>query len=100
MFSIRPILTALCSVLAVQGAWAACYVVHSSEKEIIYRAQTPPVDMSRDLHETLPEIAPGGALIFTLDSEGCELEVHRLPADTRAHASQPKKDRDPLSSLR
>jgi len=104
MPSIRPIVTLLCTVcasLAAQSAWAACYVVYNAKKEIVYRAQTPPVDMSRNLHETLPQVAPGGILVFTLESEGCELEVHKLPKDKLAATARPsKKEQDPLSSLR
>ncbi len=69
-----------------QAAQAACYIVYGADRQVIYRAQTPPVDMSRHLHETLPEVAPGGTMVFTLDSEACELEVHRLPV--RAGALQ------------
>lgn len=84
MPSIRLALAALCAGLATQGASAACYVVYGADKQIVYRAQTPPVDMSRDLHETLPQVAPGGTLVFSLHSEGCELEVHRLDEAARA----------------
>lgn len=63
-----------------QSALAACYVVYASNDEIIYRSQQPPVDMSRQLHETLPWVAPGSKMVFTLDSQGCELEINRLPA--------------------
>ena len=28
---------------------------------------------------TVPRIAPGGTLVFSLDSNGCELEIHNLP---------------------
>jgi len=105
MPSIRPIVTALyalCAGLVAHSASAACYVVYNAEKEIVYRAQTPPVDMSRHLHETLPQVAPGGILVFTLESEGCELEIHKLPGDKGGRSTpQPtKKEQDPLSSLR
>jgi len=103
MPSIRPIVTVLCALcagLVAQSAWAACYVVYSAEKQIIYRAQTPPVDMSRNLHETLPLVAPGGILVFTLESEGCELEVHKLSDNKNTTGARPRKEQDPLSSLR
>jgi len=104
MPSIRPIVTALCALcvgLVAHSASAACYVVYNAEKEIIYRAQTPPVDMSRHLHETLPQVAPGGILVFTLESDGCELEVHKLPHDKARSTARPtQKEQDPLSSLR
>ena len=89
MPSIRLTLAVLCAGFATQGAWAACYVVYGADKQVVYRAQTPPVDMSRDLHETLPQVAPGGTLVFSLSSEGCELEVHRLPEVARAQPARP-----------
>jgi len=89
MPSIRLTLAVLCAGFATQGAWAACYVVYCADKQVVYRAQTPPVDMSRDLHETLPQVAPGGMLVFSLSSEGCELKVHRLPEAARAQPARP-----------
>ena len=68
-----------------QGASAACYVVYAADKTVVYRAPEPPVDLSRPLHETLAEVAPGGTLVFSLDDYGCEVEVHKLP-----QAGQPK----------
>lgn len=62
-----------------QAASAACYVIYGPDEEVIYRSVEPPVDMSRPLHETLPLVAPGGKLIFSLDTHGCELEVNKLP---------------------
>lgn len=71
----------LLGLLASQAAQAACYVVYASDRQVIYRAQTPPVDMSLPLHETLPRVAPGGSMVFSLDSNGCELEFNRLPVN-------------------
>ena len=62
-----------------QAAMAACYVVYGPDHEVLYRSVQPPVDLSRPLHETLPQVAPGGALIFSLESNGCELEINKLP---------------------
>lgn len=70
----------LCAGLFAHSASAACYVVYGADKQVIYRSQTPPVDLSRPLHETLPQVAPGGTLVFSLDSNGCELEINQLPA--------------------
>lgn len=67
--------------LFAQGASAACYVIYGADKQIIYRSQTPPVDLSRPLHETVARVAPGGTLVFSLDSHGCELEINQLPGE-------------------
>lgn len=75
---------ALCTSLLSQTSAAACYVVYGPGQKIVYRSPLPPVDLSRPLHETLPAVAPGGALVFSLDNYGCESEIHllkqRLPA--------------------
>lgn len=70
--------------LFAQGVWAACYVVYGPDKQVVYRAQVPPVDMSRQVHETLPQVAPGGTMVFSLDSTGCELTVNKLPLEAAA----------------
>ena len=46
------------------------------------------MDLSRPLHETLPRVAPGGKLVFSLDSHGCELEINKLPQQPQARAPQ------------
>jgi hypothetical protein len=70
---------ALVAAFASQSAAAACYLVYAPNQEIVYRASTPPVDMSREIHETLPQVAPGGTLVFTLGDQGCELVINKLP---------------------
>ena len=42
----------------------ACYTVYDRDNHIVYNAQTPPVDMSRPIHETVPARFPGGTMIF------------------------------------
>ncbi len=86
MPSIRLAAAALLAGLCSQSALAACYVVYSADKQVIYRAQVPPVDLSRQLHETLPRVAPGGTMVFTLDTEGCEIEINRLPGSAGYNA--------------
>ncbi|MBU4422675.1 MULTISPECIES: hypothetical protein [unclassified Acidovorax] len=70
---------ALAGAFASQSAAAACYRVYAPNQEIVYRASTPPVDMSREIHETLPRVAPGGTLVFSLDEQGCEITINKLP---------------------
>ncbi|WP_425549928.1 hypothetical protein [Comamonas faecalis] len=78
----------LSSMACAPAAWAACYVVYDNAQQVVYRSQTPPVDLSKPLHETLPGIAPGGALVFSLGNSGCEREFNRLPAtDTLRHGA-------------
>ena len=70
---------ALVAALFSQSAAAACYVVYGPDKAIVYRAPQPPVDMSRQIHETLPRVAPGSTLVFSPDSDGCEFTINKLP---------------------
>ena len=51
----------------------ACYTVYDGADRVVYQSRTPPVDMSRPLHETLPGRFPGGHLIF--DSAAAECPV-------------------------
>jgi len=55
----------LCSLLGLATAPAlACYTVYDRSDRVVYQSQTPPVDMSRPLHETLPARFPGGHMVF------------------------------------
>ena len=62
-----PIKTALlCSLASLTfagGNALACYTVYDSSNTVVYNAQTPPVDTSLPLHETLPQRFPGGHLV-------------------------------------
>ncbi len=71
---------ALSAGLWSAAASAACYVVYSPAQQVIYRSQTPPVDLSRQIHQTLPAVAPGSTLVFSLDSSDCQVEFNRLPS--------------------
>jgi hypothetical protein len=60
----------LASLLAAAaGPASACYTVFDSANRILYQSDKPPVDMSRPLHETLPQRFPGGQLVFDLSAE-------------------------------
>jgi len=91
MPSLRLASAALCAGLAAlvsQSAGAVCYVVYNADDQVIYRAQTPPVDMSLHLHESLPRVAPGGKLVFTLSNHGCELEIDHITGNNNAASQQ------------
>ncbi|AVP58153.1 hypothetical protein [Pulveribacter suum] len=84
---LRPLAGLALAAAGAQAAQAACYIVYAADKQVVYRAQTPPVDMSRQLHETLPLLVPGGAMVFSLDSGACEFELNRLPVAGSGRAS-------------
>ncbi|MBI2771505.1 MAG: hypothetical protein HYX47_17910 [Burkholderiales bacterium] len=74
-------LAIVCS-LALAGANAmACYTVYDRSNQVVYNAQTAPVDMSRPIHETLPAVFPGGHMVFALGGD-CPREA-ALPAAGR-----------------
>ncbi len=79
-----PLAALALAALGAPVAHAACYIVYGADEQIVYRSQNPPVDMSRQLHETLPLVAPGGTMVFSLDSNRCEFELNRLPTATTA----------------
>lgn len=47
----------------------ACYTVYDRSDRVVYQSNTPPVDMSRPIHQTLPARFPGGHMIFDTSSE-------------------------------
>ena len=71
-------IAAVAGTLLSQGALAACYVVYGPAQQVIYRSTQPPVDLSYQLHETVPVVVPRGTLVFTLDNGGCDFEVNQL----------------------
>lgn len=84
------LMAAMAGLLA-PAAWAECYVVYGPDQQVVYRNQEPPVDMSRPIHETLPQVAPGGVMVFSLDNFGCELTVNQLPLKAAPQAVKKAK---------
>ena len=62
-----------------QSAAASCYVVYGPDQDIVYRAPQPPVDLSYQIHQTLPQVAPGSTLVFSPDNHNCDLPINKLP---------------------
>lgn len=54
--------------LGASQAWA-CYTVFDTSNRVVYNSEKPPVDMSRQLHETVPARFPGGHMVF--DTSEC-----------------------------
>jgi hypothetical protein len=57
-------LTLLCAIGLASANAMACYTVYDRNDRISYQGETPPVDMSRPLHETLGRAYPGSQLVF------------------------------------
>lgn len=56
----------------------ACYTVHDRSGRVVYNEETPPVDMSRPIHETLPSRFPGGHMVFDTQAD-CDAIVPMSP---------------------
>jgi len=80
---------ALCCYLlaAAAPAWP-CYTVTSATNQVVYHAVDPPVDMSRPIHETLPQVFPGGHMVFDLSTD-CPRAV---PVPPSRHAAVGPRD--------
>lgn len=66
------------ALLVAQPVWANCYEVYGSNQQLLYRSMRAPVDLSRNLHETVPRLAPGARLVFSPNVQGCEIEYNKL----------------------
>jgi hypothetical protein len=65
----------LCAALGAASFNAsACYTVYDRSDRVVYQSESPPVDMSRPLHETLPSRFPGGQLVFDT-SAACSASI-------------------------
>lgn len=56
----------------------ACYTVYDRNNRVVYDAQTAPVDMRYQIHETLPRMFPGGHMVFG-NSTDCPVTQERAP---------------------
>lgn len=64
--------TFVCTLLLAVGAQAACYTVMGPRGNIIAQSSTPPVDMSYQLHQTVPyQYGPGATLVFGIADGNC-----------------------------
>ena len=57
-------LAVLCAMSLASVNAMACYTVYDRNNHMVYNSQTPPVDMRRPLHETVPIMFPGSTMIF------------------------------------
>ncbi len=80
------------AVAFTQVASATCYMVYAPDNSVVFRSLTPPVDLSKQLHMTMPAAAPGGTLVFSPEDEGCQFESDKL-SNLRQAASMPGKER-------
>jgi hypothetical protein len=51
------------------GQVLACYTVYDRSGRVVYNEATPPVDMSRPIHEALPARFPGAHMVFDTQAD-------------------------------
>lgn len=83
----KPLLLSFLAVAAALPAHA-CYTVYDGASRVVYRSAQPPVDMSRPLHDTLPQRFPGGHMVFDAAST-CEAIVPEAPRRVAAAGPAP-----------
>ena len=49
----------------------ACYTVYNRNNQVIYQAMQAPVDMSYQLHQTLPAVFNDGHMVFSITDTSC-----------------------------
>ncbi|MFT4195634.1 hypothetical protein [Ottowia sp.] len=60
------------ALLAAAGAQAACYTVLGPKGQVLSESPTPPVDMSYQLHQTVPyKYGPGATMVFGIADGNC-----------------------------
>jgi hypothetical protein len=82
-------LALLCAIGLASANAMACYTVYDSANQVVYNAQTAPVDMSRPLHETVPVAFPGGTMVFDLGTDCPREAPARLVAASPAARPAP-----------
>ncbi|MDO5693838.1 MAG: hypothetical protein Q4G70_15400 [Pseudomonadota bacterium] len=101
--------TFVATLLLAAGAQAACYTVVGPKGQILSETSTPPVDMSYQLHQTIPHrYGQGATMVFGVADPNCgeaadpyyDLKptevVYREGRGkrTRAGARAPRRDRE------
>ncbi len=102
-------LTLIATLLLAAGAHAACYTVMGPKGQILSQSSTPPVDMSYQLHQTVPyKYGPGATMVFGIAETNCgpaadpyyDLMPTQVayrdnrPTRTRTGTHAPRRDRE------
>jgi hypothetical protein len=84
---LQRVLPALVLGLAA-GQVLACYTVYDRAGRVLYNEESPPVDMSRPLHETLPARFPGSHMVFDTEA-ACDAITPLAPVNTARTGGTP-----------
>ena len=77
-------------VLLLNSPAQACYTVYNPANQVVYHAATAPVNMSYQLHQTMPGFYPGGHLVFSISDTDCpKVNLTRSNATDVAYAAGP-----------
>ena len=64
--------TFILGLLAAAAAQASCYTVLGPKGQVLSESPNPPVDMSYQLHQTVPyKYGPGATLVFGIADPNC-----------------------------
>ncbi len=79
-YSFRSSVLALLALTASAWSQAACYTVYNAKNEVVYRSVEPPVDMSKQLHQSQSQLPAGSQVVFSPNQSICVTEVNELQA--------------------
>ena len=77
-YSFRSSVMAFLALTTSAWAQAACYTVYNAKSEVVYRSVEPPVDMSKQLHQTQSQLPAGSQVVFSPNNSICVTEVNEL----------------------
>ena len=77
-------------LLLLSSPALACYTVYNPANQVVYHAAEAPVNMSYQLHQTMPGFYPGGHLVFSISDTDCpRVNLTRSNARGEAYAAGP-----------
>lgn len=87
--TVKYLLGAALSLL-LAGPALACYTVYNRANQVVYHAVQAPVNMSYQLHQTLPAFYPGGHMVFSIIDNDCpQVNLTRISTAGVAYAAGP-----------
>lgn len=100
MHSLSKAALVIAAAALAQAASATCYVVYAPDNSVVFRSLQSPVDLSKQLHTTVPAIAPRGRLVFSPDDDGCQFESDKLESLRQAASMTPQPTRHGAKRVR
>jgi hypothetical protein len=86
MILIKSVQLALCmavSAVVASPAYASCFTIYDRHDKMVFQSPETPVDMSYQLHQTVPErFGAGASMVFTLSDDFCQVVGLDKPSPT------------------